>query len=51
MDEAELRAHVRERLAHYKAPKRIVVADRDLRAANGKADYPAARASAAAQLR
>ena len=51
LDEAELRAHVRGRLAAYKTPKRVVVADRDLRAANGKADYPAARASAEAQLR
>jgi 3-oxocholest-4-en-26-oate---CoA ligase len=50
LDEAELRAHVRQSLAGYKAPKRIVVADRNIRAANGKADYPAARASAEAQL-
>ncbi|HYD45603.1 MAG TPA: acyl-CoA synthetase [Phenylobacterium sp.] len=50
LDEAALRAHVRASLAGYKTPKRIVVADRDFRAANGKADYPAARASAEAQL-
>ncbi len=46
LDEAALRRHVRERLAGYKAPKRFVIADRPLRAANGKADYPAARAAA-----
>jgi acyl-CoA synthetase (AMP-forming)/AMP-acid ligase II len=50
MDEAGLRAHVRKSLAGYKTPKRIVIADRDIRTANGKADYPAARASAEAQL-
>jgi acyl-CoA synthetase (AMP-forming)/AMP-acid ligase II len=48
LDEAELRAHVRKSLAGYKTPKRIFVADRPLRAANGKADYPAARAAAEA---
>jgi fatty-acyl-CoA synthase len=41
---------VRANLAGYKTPKRIVVADRDIRAANGKADYPSAKASAEAQL-
>jgi fatty-acyl-CoA synthase len=50
LDEAALRAHVRKALAGYKTPKRIVVADRDIRAANGKADYPAAKASAEAQV-
>ena len=50
LDEGGLRAHVRQTLAGYKTPKRIVIADRDLRAANGKADYPAAKASAAEQL-
>jgi fatty-acyl-CoA synthase len=42
-DEAALRDHVRARLADYKAPKRIVPGDEPLRAANGKADYGAAR--------
>jgi fatty-acyl-CoA synthase len=46
VDEAELIAHVRERLAAYKAPKRIVTVDRVPRGPNGKADYPAARALA-----
>jgi fatty-acyl-CoA synthase len=49
-DEDALRAHVRKSLAGYKTPKRVVVADRDIRAANGKADYPSAKASAEAQL-
>ena len=38
-DEDALRAHVREHLAGYKTPKRIVVAEVPLRAPNGKADY------------
>jgi acyl-CoA synthetase (AMP-forming)/AMP-acid ligase II len=46
LDEAVLKAHVRRTLAGYKTPKRVVVADRPLRASNGKADYPAARAAA-----
>jgi fatty-acyl-CoA synthase len=50
LDEAALRAHVRKSLAGYKTPKRVVAADRPLRAANGKADYPAARAAAEAAL-
>ena len=37
-------------LAGYKTPKRIIVADRPLRAANGKADYPAARAAVLAAI-
>jgi fatty-acyl-CoA synthase len=44
IDEVVLKAHVRARLAGYKTPKRIVPTDRPLRASNGKADYPAARA-------
>ncbi len=50
IDEAALRAHVRRHLAGYKTPKRIVAADRPLRASNGKADYPAARAVVADAL-
>jgi fatty-acyl-CoA synthase len=46
LDEAALRGHVRRSLAGYKTPKRIFIADRSLRAANGKADYPAAKAAA-----
>jgi len=46
LDAAEVRAFVRKSLAGYKTPKLIVVADRSLRASNGKADYPAAKACA-----
>jgi len=45
-DEAALRAHVRERLAGYKTPKRVVVSGVPLRAPNGKADYKTASAFA-----
>jgi fatty-acyl-CoA synthase len=42
-DEAEIRAHVRARLAGYKTPKRILAASGiNLRAPNGKADYKTA---------
>jgi len=40
-DEAKLRAHVRETLAGYKTPKRVLIAGVPLRAPNGKADYKA----------
>lgn len=38
-DEEALRAHVRDKLAGYKTPKRIVVGTIPFRAPNGKADY------------
>jgi fatty-acyl-CoA synthase len=38
-DEESLRRHVRERLAGYKTPKRILAVERMFRAPNGKADY------------
>jgi fatty-acyl-CoA synthase len=41
--EEELRRHVREHLAGYKTPKRIVFTDVTMRAPNGKADYKAAK--------
>ena len=41
--EADLVAHVRERLAAYKAPRRIVFAATAPRAPNGKPDYETAR--------
>lgn len=41
-DEGALRAHVREHLAGYKTPKRVLVAGVPLRAPNGKADYKSA---------
>ena len=50
LDEAALKAHVRVALAGYKTPKRVFLADRPLRASNGKADYPAARAAAESAL-
>ena len=45
--EADLRGHVRTKLADYKAPKRILLVDTVPRAPNGKADYRTARALAA----
>jgi fatty-acyl-CoA synthase len=48
--EEALRAHVRERLAGYKTPKRVVFTERTLRAPNGKADYKAAKAIAREEL-
>jgi fatty-acyl-CoA synthase len=50
LDEESLRAHVRKSLAGYKTPKRIVATDNPIRAANGKADYPAAKAIASEAL-
>jgi len=41
-DEAVLISHVRQHLAPYKSPKRIVTGNVNLRAPNGKADYKAA---------
>jgi fatty-acyl-CoA synthase len=50
LDEEALRAHVRAKLAAYKTPKRVILADVPLRASNGKADYKAARETAARAL-
>ena len=50
LDEAALRAHVRKSLAGYKTPKSIVATEQSIRAANGKADYPAAKAIAEASV-
>ena len=41
-DEEDIRLHVRERLAGYKTPKRVLIAGVPLRAPNGKADYKSA---------
>jgi fatty-acyl-CoA synthase len=49
-DEAALRAHVREALAGYKTPKRVLVAGVNLRAPNGKADYKSASEFARREL-
>jgi fatty-acyl-CoA synthase len=50
-DEEALRKHVREHLAGYKTPKRIVAVSQMFRAPNGKADYKAATEFARATLR
>ena len=50
LDEAALRSHVREHLAGYKAPKRILARDTLGRASNGKADYKLVTAYAKEQL-
>ncbi|MCP5178381.1 MAG: acyl-CoA synthetase [Pseudomonadales bacterium] len=42
-DEADIRAHVRQHLAGYKTPKRILVTTQAMRASNGKADYKGVR--------
>jgi 3-oxocholest-4-en-26-oate---CoA ligase len=42
----EIIAHTKDRLASYKAPRRVVVVETVPRAANGKADYAMARALA-----
>jgi len=48
VDEEVLIAHVKEHLAGYKAPKRVMPVDTVGRAANGKLDYRALKARAAA---
>jgi acyl-CoA synthetase (AMP-forming)/AMP-acid ligase II len=50
IDEAVLIAHVKERLAHYKAPKRVLAIDSVGRAANGKLDYKRLTAEVKARL-
>jgi fatty-acyl-CoA synthase len=50
LDEGALIAHVRQTLAAYKSPKRLVAGEVNLRAPNGKADYKSATAFAAEQL-
>jgi acyl-CoA synthetase (AMP-forming)/AMP-acid ligase II len=49
-DEEDIRLHVRERLAGYKTPKRVLITGVPLRAPNGKADYKSALAFAKAEL-
>ena len=49
-DEASLIAHVKDHLAHYKAPKRVLVAANAFRAPNGKADYKGATSFAKQEL-
>jgi acyl-CoA synthetase (AMP-forming)/AMP-acid ligase II len=50
IDEAALIAHVKERLAHYKAPKRVFAIETVGRAANGKLDHKRLTADAKARL-
>jgi 3-oxocholest-4-en-26-oate---CoA ligase len=50
LDGSELIGHVRERLAHYKAPRHVLVVDSIGRAENGKVDYPRVRRDAIARL-
>ncbi|HEX7034374.1 MAG TPA: acyl-CoA synthetase [Pseudomonadales bacterium] len=50
LDEAALQAHVRQHLAGYKTPKRILIKDDLARASNGKADYKGITAYAKAEL-
>jgi acyl-CoA synthetase (AMP-forming)/AMP-acid ligase II len=49
-EEAELIGHVKERLAAYKAPKRIITVDSVHRSPNGKLDYKLLRARAVAAV-
>ena len=48
--EDELRGHVRDHLAGYKTPKRVVFTEQSMRAPNGKADYKGAKQVAVAGL-
>jgi len=50
LDEGALIARVKEHLAHYKAPKRVVSIDTIGRAPNGKVDYKRMKAYAADEL-
>jgi fatty-acyl-CoA synthase len=50
VDAADVVAHVKSRLAAFKAPKQVVVIDTIGRAPNGKVDYKRLKAYAAAQL-
>jgi acyl-CoA synthetase (AMP-forming)/AMP-acid ligase II len=50
VDEAALIAHVREHLAGFKSPKRIIIVDSIGRSANGKLDYRSLKATAMQSL-
>jgi acyl-CoA synthetase (AMP-forming)/AMP-acid ligase II len=50
VDDAALVAHVKAKLASYKAPRHLVVVDSIGRAANGKVDYPRLKRLAAERL-
>jgi fatty-acyl-CoA synthase len=50
IDEADVIAHVKSRLASFKAPKRVLAVDTIGRAPNGKVDYKRLKAEAAARV-
>jgi fatty-acyl-CoA synthase len=50
-DEEKLRAHVKERLAGYKVPKRVLAVPAMFRAPNGKADYKSAQQFASGEYK
>jgi acyl-CoA synthetase (AMP-forming)/AMP-acid ligase II len=50
VDEADVIAHVKARLASFKAPKRVLVLDTIGRAPNGKVDYKRLKAEASSLL-
>jgi fatty-acyl-CoA synthase len=50
VDEPQLTAHVKERLAGFKAPKRVLFVDSIGRAPNGKVDYKSCKATALQRL-
>ncbi|MDQ3106380.1 MAG: AMP-binding protein, partial [Actinomycetota bacterium] len=50
LDEADVIAHVKSRLAAFKAPKRVISVETIGRAANGKVDYKRLKAEAAARV-
>jgi acyl-CoA synthetase (AMP-forming)/AMP-acid ligase II len=50
IDEADVIAHVKSKLAAFKAPKRVLTVDTIGRAPNGKVDYKRLKADAVAQV-
>jgi fatty-acyl-CoA synthase len=50
-DETAIIAEVKQHLAHYKAPKRVIFVAQVPRAPNGKADYRSAKEQAALAVR
>ena len=50
LDEGDVIAHVKTKLAAYKAPKRVVVVDTIGRAVNGKVDYKRLKGEAQERL-
>jgi acyl-CoA synthetase (AMP-forming)/AMP-acid ligase II len=50
VDEADVIAHVKSRLAAFKAPKRVLAVDSIGRAPNGKVDYKRLKSEAVARV-